>query len=203
MIQRVQSREKSEVWIRKPVASSQGRGIRVNEAKRLLELLGSRLQKKHFVIQKYISKPLLIDKKKFDVRIYVVVTSFTPLRIYMFNEGLARFCTSSYSRRKASRQNSFKHLTNYSINKKSQDFQHNVDSEQDNVGSKWSLTALYSYLTETFGVEATQKVQRNFEEIIVKTVIAADDEVTPAVLQQTKNSESCFELFGFDLLLGK
>ena len=48
------------------------------------------------VCQHYLDNPYLIDGKKFDCRIYVAVTSFDPLRAYMFEEGLARFATQDY-----------------------------------------------------------------------------------------------------------
>jgi hypothetical protein len=45
----------------------------------------------------YLDNPLLIDKYKFDLRIYVAITSINPLRIYIHEEGLARFATSMYT----------------------------------------------------------------------------------------------------------
>lgn len=89
-----------------------------------------------FSFSRYIDNPLLINGLKFDLRIYVAVTSFFPLRVYIYNEGdfcfffsflyfwmfqgLARFATEMY--RDDGFKNPFIHLTNYSINKKSKKF---------------------------------------------------------------------------------
>lgn len=73
------------------------------------------------VISRYIPNPLLINGLKFDLRLYVLVTSFDPLKIYIYNEGLVRFASEPYDLQN-SKQNVYAHLTNYSINKKSEYF---------------------------------------------------------------------------------
>jgi len=92
------------------------------------------------VVSKYIGNPLLINGYKFDLRIYVLVTSFEPLKIYVFKEGLARFATHQY-KDNSEKQDKFMHLTNYSINKKSSSFVHTNNLDHDDSGSKWSLSA--------------------------------------------------------------
>lgn len=60
----------------------------------------------------------MINGLKFDLRVYVLVTSFEPLRIYVYNEGLTRFASEPYQSPSVSKDNKFAHLTNYSINKR-------------------------------------------------------------------------------------
>jgi len=69
------------------------------------------------IVSKYIDNPMLINNKKFDLRVYVCITSINPLRIYIYKEGLVRLATEEYSNNKKILNNPFVHLTNYSINK--------------------------------------------------------------------------------------
>jgi hypothetical protein len=96
------------------------------------------------IASRYIINPLLIEGYKFDIRIYVFVTSILPLRIYIYKEGLVRFATEKYD---VTHKNKFIHLTNYAVNKLSKNFIPNTDPMVDNQGSKWSLSALREYLT--------------------------------------------------------
>jgi tubulin polyglutamylase TTLL6/13 len=82
------------------------------------------------VIQKYISNPYLIDGLKFDFRIYVLLRSINPLKIYVYEEGLSRFATSKYEPpSKTNCTNTMMHLTNYAINKKNPEFVFNTSDK--------------------------------------------------------------------------
>lgn len=72
-------------WIIKPPASARGLGIKV------VTKLAKVPTNKPLVISRYINNPLLINGRKFDLRLYVLVTSFNPLRIYIHKNGVVRF----------------------------------------------------------------------------------------------------------------
>lgn len=69
------------------------------------------------VIQKYLANPLLLEGHKFDLRIYVLVTSINPLEAYVYKEGFARISTQKYSLDSEDIGNKFIHLTNFSVQK--------------------------------------------------------------------------------------
>lgn len=127
-------------YIAKPDASSQGKGIFLT---RKLE----DLENHSGVVQTYVDKPFLIDGLKFDLRIYVLLAGCDPLRIYLYNEGLARFATQDYKKpKKNNLKDACMHLTNYAINKLNPKFVFNKDSKNTNVGHKRSLTSVYKLL---------------------------------------------------------
>lgn len=73
--------------------------------------------KESYVISRYIDNPLLIGGKKFDLRLYVLVTSFRPLKAYLFKLGFCRFCTVKYDTSVTELDNMYVHLTNVSVQK--------------------------------------------------------------------------------------
>ena len=175
------------MWIIKPIASSRGRGIK------LLTNISS--IPKRCLISKYISNPFLIEKKKFDLRLYVLITSYNPLKIYLYNEGLVRFASEEYdcedistaaikddddvgkencenaqnTRKNEANYSKFKHLTNYSVNKTSNNFDKNVSTINECIGSKSSLTALRNYFKEK--CIDFETLWTKIQDIVVKTVI--------------------------------
>jgi hypothetical protein len=151
------------------------------------------------IISKYIPNPLLINGHKFDLRIYVVITSYEPLRIYVYKEGLVRFASEEYSIKDA-KTNQYNHLTNYSINKKNQNFVQNKNLEQDDRGMKWSLAAFMKYLEQTGGIDTDLFWSRIYD-IILKSVISGENLVFNAIKKTCIHRTNCFEVFGYDVLI--
>lgn len=85
------------VFIVKPDAGAKGRGIFLTN--RLDDVKGA-MARELLVAQRYLRAPLLIEGKKFDVRLYVFVPSVTPLRVYVFKDGLVRLAPSRTSTRR-------------------------------------------------------------------------------------------------------
>ncbi|OQR93883.1 tubulin polyglutamylase [Achlya hypogyna] len=183
------------LWIFKPPASACGRGIKVVHSTQLDKQLK---KKRKWVVQRYLAAPYLIDGYKFDLRLYVVVTCFDPLRIYFFEEGLARFCTVKYSTDASHLKNRLMHLTNFSVNKNNVAFQAATGPAATD-GSKWSFTALLAYLKKEGKDVAV--LQAKLHAIICKTIIAAEGHITPLTQTYVKHRHGCYELFGFDMML--
>ncbi|XP_068263885.1 tubulin monoglutamylase TTLL4 isoform X2 [Nyctibius grandis] len=179
-------------WIVKPPASARGIGIQVIHK-------WSQLPKRRpLLVQRYLHKPYLIGGKKFDLRIYVYVTCYDPLRVYLFKDGLVRFASCQYSSSMKSLSNKFVHLTNYSVNKKNTEYKSNSD-ETACQGHKWALKALWSYLTQK-GVNS-EAIWEKIKDIVIKTIIASEPYVNSLVKMYVRRPYCCHELFGFDIML--
>ena len=140
------------------------------------------------------------------------MTSFSPLRIYFYRDGLVRFATEKYENTAASSSNMYIHLTNYSINKHNSKF---ISTDEDDSGSKWylfyinlnykqvlfirSFTALLNYL-RTNGRNVDQLMDQ-INDMIIKTMISIEPFVNAAVNMFVPYRGNCFELFGFDVLV--
>jgi tubulin polyglutamylase TTLL6/13 len=132
------NRKKTKTFIIKPVNMCQGRGIYLTRRFEDIDMKSN----DQLVAQRYMHKPYLIDGLKFDLRVYVLIYGVDPLRVYVFNEGIARFATEPYTGPyKNNLDNLYMHLTNYAINKNSGNFVKS-QGEDDDVGHKRSMTSI-------------------------------------------------------------
>ena len=106
----------------KPSFTSRGIGVHWINAPKEEYTPGKKVQAK--VIQKYIERTFLLrlpgptgrlENRKFDIRQWVLVTSFCPLTIWFYNECYVRFGATEYHIEDIN--NRYMHLTNNSVTK--------------------------------------------------------------------------------------
>lgn len=182
-------------WIIKPYDAAGGHGISLVNNLSEIGYLG---MGKKVVVSQYIANPLLIDGLKFDMRLYVLVTSFTPLHIYFFSDGLARFCTEQYPADKNDISDLLAHLTNTSLNCHSEKFAFSGDMN-DKTGHTRSLQSVMERLKNE-GVNI-EKIQTDIHQLVIKTFTAIQPTVEKAVSGNVPHKRNCFQLFGLDVML--
>ncbi|XP_022904473.2 tubulin polyglutamylase TTLL5 isoform X1 [Onthophagus taurus] len=180
-------------WIVKPVASSRGRGIYIVETPNQVPL------EEPVVVAKYVAKPLLVEGHKCDLRLYVAVTCFDPLIIYIYEEGMVRFATVKYDTSHKTLWNPCMHLCNYSINKYHSDYVKSDDPSAENVGHKWTLSALLRHL-KAMGND-TANLMSQIEDLVVKSILSSGNSIVTACKMFVPSINNCFELYGFDILV--
>ncbi|NWR57625.1 TTL11 polyglutamylase, partial [Bucorvus abyssinicus] len=188
-------------FIVKPDGGCQGDGIYLIKDPSDIRLTGS-IQSRPAVVQEYICKPLLVDKLKFDIRLYVLLKSLEPLEIYIAKDGLSRFCTEPYQEPTLKNLHQvFMHLTNYSLNIHSGNFIH---SENVNTGSKRTFSSILCRLSSR-GADV-KKLWSDIISLVIKTIIALTPELKvyyQSDIPAGKPGPTCFQILGFDILLMK
>lgn len=184
----------------KPDWESQGKGIFLTHEIDMIPTV------ELHVVQEYLSHPYLIDGLKFDMRIYVLIFSCEPLKIFLHKEGLVRFATQPYvpvdlNSNRDQMQNMFVHLTNYALNKDNGDFKM-PQSVNDDTSHKRSISSLLKVLRSQG--KDVEKMWAEIKDLIIKTMLTIQPELAHSYRTcQPSDQESlmCFELLGFDVIL--
>ena len=205
-----------ETYIIKPPASSRGRGVRMlreGDFERLTrrddasDASGRKRSdasdtSRKTLVQRYIRDPHLLDGYKYDLRVYVALTSVDPLRVFLYREGLVRLATEKYADGGADLSRRCMHLTNYSVNVKNAGFTMGSNAMgEDEIGFKRSLTSLRRRF-ESDGADF-KKVWAQIKEIVVKTLACAEGRMNVANATRVPGAarRACYELYGFDIML--
>ncbi|XP_027729768.1 tubulin polyglutamylase TTLL7 [Vombatus ursinus] len=197
-VKELKKKRKQKTFIVKPANGAMGHGISlVRNAEKLLA-------QDHLIVQEYIDKPFLMEGYKFDLRIYILITSCDPLKIFLYHDGLVRMGTEKYSPPNDTNLSQlYMHLTNYSVNKHNEHFERD---ETEDKGSKRSIKWFTEFLQTN--KHDVAKFWNDISELVVKTLIVAEPHVLHAYRMcrpgQPPGSESvCFEVLGFDILLDR
>ncbi|XP_060848060.1 tubulin monoglutamylase TTLL4-like [Rhopalosiphum padi] len=192
MLRQVWEKNDEDKWIIKPPASARGTGICViskwDQIPKNIPL----------VVQRYIDNPYLINDTKFDLRLYILITSVNPLCLYLYDNGLVRFASVKYSSDLTTICDRYMHLTNYSINRLSSQFTENEDADACQ-GHKWTLRSLWTYMEKERQIDV-KKLWKSLEDLVVKTVISGESPMSQMCRSNLSNRYNAYELFGIDVL---
>ena len=178
-----------EIYIVKPLASTHGKGVRILTDSTTVPIKG--------ILENYIYNPHLINRRKYDMRIYVLVTGFRPLKIYIYENGIIRFCSEKYTTDAEKFNNNYIHITNYSVNKAMEIIRKGV--KEIDFETKWSLMALKGYFIEK--KIDFEPIWQKIKDIAIKTILSVFDLSGPALKSFKLTSCNLFELYGLDILL--
>jgi len=115
-----------------------------------------------------------------------LVTSFRPLKAYLYQNGFCRFCHEQYTTDIAEFDNVFIHLTNIAIQKHAEEY-------NAKHGGKWSIDDLRLYVQGTQGHQAAENLFQQMENLIITTLKAVQNVMI--------NDKHCFEMYGIDILI--
>lgn len=176
---------KEKKYIVKPDNGSLGSGIQIIDVGQTFSP-GQNLS----IAQEYVES-YLINQTKFDLRVYVLVASITPLEIYVYRNGVARFCSQTED----GSNSIFSQITNTAVNR------HNKGV---------SISSITRMISDVFAQMKTNGVDidllwKKIDETAVATVITAYQFLVEGQDQQCPNVgySRCFQILGFDILIDK
>ena len=183
--------KENSMWIIKPgECTNRGNGIKVsNELQEIKEIISSGSSGRTYIVQKYIEKPLLINKRKFDIRCYALVTCVNGiLQAYFYREGYLRTASKEFSLRSV--HDKFVHLTNDAIQKNSEDY------GKFEAGNKLSYGDFQKFLAVNHPeINFCSDILPEIENIVRESIESVQD-----LLMNQKKSLT-FEVFGYDFMI--
>ncbi|KAK2949279.1 putative Tubulin glycylase 3D [Blattamonas nauphoetae] len=211
---------KHNMWIVKPTGKSRGRGIAVHSS--LSEIFKHIAEgKDKFLIQKYIERPFLIHGFKFDIRLWIMVTSVNPLSIWYYHDPYIRFSSVPFS---LDCHDGIVHLTNNCVQSvwekesKVKTLRETIGDEIGVEGNMWRWSQFEHYLEEIdagkpglvwcsdkdTADQAKQAPSSLFNKLRTQTIPLIRRIVTTCFLcgrDKIKDRPNSFEIYGFDFML--
>jgi len=182
------------LWLIKKINLNRGREIQVMSnleqiIQQINQIKNEQKKLKYLIIQKYIEKPLLYCKRKFDIRIWVLFTyllKINKFEAYVFKEGHLKASSEIFD---INSNDLFIHLTNYSVQKNNKNF------SQNEIGNEISFNTFQRELDKNGDINFKKNIFENIIKIIEITANIAKNKIN------ILNRKNCFELFGYDFIL--
>lgn len=173
-----------DFWIVKPQDELGGKGIELFKySKQALDYIKkANKEGLDLIIQKYIQNPFLYRKRKFDVRVNVLVLD--TMEMYISNFGFLRTATENFTLENTDK---YVHITNTKLQKTSKKF---GKYEEGN-------TLSFSQYKNLSGIDIENEYFPIWKNIIKKTILAGKEDL----LNNNIENRRSFSLFGFDFLI--
>jgi len=179
---------KENIWLIKPAALNQGRGIEIcHSLKEIKTVLLTKITNSIWVVQKYIEKPLLFKSRKFDIRVWALVTARKEVFYYTF--GYLRTSSFGYS---TGAKDNYIHLTNNCLQKWGDNY------GLHEAGNTLSFDSFQAYLDREYPelrIHLNDHIVPRMKDLIIDSYLSAKK-----VLHGTKR-RNAFELLGYDFLI--
>ena len=188
----------NNVWMFKPARDYGGHNVHIINSYKNDILKEAKKKKNLFLITRYIMNPMLINKKKFDLRAFVLVTGFSPLKVYLYKDGYVRITIKEFNLNKKSIKDQKMHITItlLSNSEKNYKFEKNLWDDSANFWNyllfeKYCLKNSISYIN----------IRNQMKDIITKTFITLRESFTELFKTKKLNEMNLFQLYDFDIMI--
>lgn len=152
------------------------------------------INNKEYILNKYITNPLLINGKRFIMKTFVLVTGFSPLKIYFYKDGYITFDKNNYIlNEKTVKKGYTGSICNDEI---INDRDYYARSIFDEKSCTWNFISLERFFAEK-NINYNDIIKQ-MKDIIIKTFISLSSKIDNNGINERK----MFQLFSFDLIMG-
>ena len=178
---------------KKDKPETEGGGV-ISQTEKLTKQASQISTKEGWIVQLYIERPMLVSGRKFDIRLYVLLTKFrkeSSLSGYLFREAYVRTSSKKYSLKQLSDREA--HLTNDAVQKNSKAYGKFEDGNKLSF-EQWQESILKDFPNAPKNI-VTDKLWPEMRRISSISIAAA----APKLNQTCINNS--FELLGYDYMM--
>ena len=182
-LQSAASEAPDTLWMLKPKNGARGRDIR------LLDDVAEAPTDSRWMVQEYLARPHLMNGRKYVLRLYVLISSIEPLRVYLYRQGFAKLASCDYSI--DDRDNPYVHQTNPDVN-----------ARNDQAESPVVFVDLERYRAwlRAQGHDDERLFER-INDLVALTTIGAREPMRAACQRFGADPRGCYELIGLDCMI--